>query len=60
MSFFSTEELHAVMPAEGADRGGRSAPEAESVSPEMAAYEEMGARLDHRQKASSMHLPSSV
>ena len=33
MSFFDTEEFHAVVPAKGADRGGRSAPQGHPSSP---------------------------
>jgi hypothetical protein len=36
MSFFNTEELYTVMPAKGADKGGRAASEAWSRSPLMA------------------------
>jgi hypothetical protein len=35
MSFFDTEEAHAVMPARVADEGGRAAPQEISASPPM-------------------------
>jgi hypothetical protein len=38
MSFFVTEEFHAVVPAEGADRGGRSAPQGHPSPPHMVIY----------------------
>jgi hypothetical protein len=66
MSFFVTERFNAVMLADAAHKGGRAAPQ-QMTSPMHLAISSFDgcppARPgpgDHREKASSKHLPSSV
>jgi len=53
MSFFVTEDAYTVMPAFGADRGGRAVPQGlpSSLPPDIC--KGTGARLDHRERAGS-------
>jgi len=53
MSLFDTEEAHAVVPAQGADKGGRATPQGLPSSPHMDICRGTGARLDHRERAGS-------
>jgi hypothetical protein len=48
------------MPVHGADKGGRAAREVMTSHLHLALSDFDGRRLDHREKASSEHLPSSV